>query len=93
MALLIGVRAILPAAHWQKPHAISPDAAGEIDGMLSAELHRKGSLAWDGEAGLWLLDRLAQAIDRGETGWAPRTEMQRLLELLRETVRQELNAQ
>ena len=84
MAFLVGVGAVFPASHWQKPHATSPDACG-IDGMLSAELHRKGSLAWDGDSGRSLLDRLAQSIDRGETGWAPRPELQRLLGLLRDT--------
>jgi hypothetical protein len=82
MAFLVGVGAILPAPHWQRPHAIAP-GAGEIDAMLSAELHRKGSLAWDGDSGRWLLDRLSQSIDRGETGWAPGPELQRLLVLLR----------
>ena len=84
MAALVGVGAVLPGAHWQKPHAISPQPACEIDGMLSSELHRKGSLAWDGDAGRSLLDRLAESFDRGETGWVARAEMRRLLELLRD---------
>jgi len=84
MALLVGMGAVFPAAHWQRPHVTSPEAGG-IDGMLSAELHRKGALAWDGDGGRWLLDRLAQSIDRAETGWAPRPELQRLLGLLGDT--------
>jgi hypothetical protein len=81
MALLIGVGAAVPAYHWQRPHAASPGAA-EINDMLSEELHRKGSLAWDGPSGGALLDRLTKAIDGGETGWVPRSELRRLLERL-----------
>lgn len=81
MALLIGVGAVVPAYHWQRPHAASPGAA-EIDDMLSAELHRKGSLAWDGPSGGALFDRLAKAIDDGDTGWVPRPELARLLDRL-----------
>ena len=82
MALLIGAGAVSPAAHWQMPHPVSP-GAGEIDEMLSAELHRTGSLAWDGAAGRAVLDRLAQTIESGETGWVPRPELQRLRKRLR----------
>lgn len=84
MMLLVGVGAVLPASHWQLPHAIAP-CAGEIDDMLSAELHRKASLSWDGDSGRWLLDRLTQSIDCGETGWAQRPELKRLLGLLRDS--------
>jgi hypothetical protein len=79
VALLIGVGAIVPAAHWQRPHLLSPEAAA-IDSMLSEELHRKGSLGWDGAAGQDLLRRLEKSIDRGETGWLPRPELHRLIE-------------
>jgi hypothetical protein len=81
MALLIGLGAVVPAYHWQRPHAVAPGAA-EIDSMLSEGLHRKGSLAWDGPCGGALLDRLAKAIDGGDTGWVPRSELRRLLDRL-----------
>ena len=55
-----------------------------IDAMLSEELHRKGSLSWDGEAGSALLEQIAKTIDRGETGWVAVGEMRKLLERLRE---------
>ena len=82
MALLIGVGAVFPASNWQKSHAASSGAC-EIDVMLSDELHRKGSLAWNGASGRALLGRLAETIDRGETGWVPRPELRRLLDRLR----------
>ena len=41
-----------------------------------------GSLAWDGPSGGALLDRLTKAIDGGDTGWVPRSELRRLLERL-----------
>ena len=81
MALLIALGAVVPANHWQRPHTIAPGAA-EIDDMLSEELHRKGSLAWDGPSGGALLDWLAKAIDGGDTGWVPRSELRRLLDRL-----------
>jgi hypothetical protein len=84
MALLIGVGAVLPPAHWQKPHEVAPAVARGIDAMLSEELHRKGSLSWDGEAGSALLEQIAKTIDRGETGWVAVGEMRKLLERLRE---------
>jgi hypothetical protein len=87
MALLIGVGAILPAPHWQMSQPASP-GIGEIDEALSAELHRAGSLAWDSAAGGAVLDRLAQAMDSGETGWVPRSELERLMKRLGESARQ-----
>jgi hypothetical protein len=81
MALLIGLGAVVPAYHWQRPHAVAPGAA-EIDAMLSEELHRKGSLGWDGPSGGALLDSLAKAIDGRDTGWVPRSELRRLLDRL-----------
>ena len=84
IALLIGVGAVLPASHWQKPHAMSPGAR-EVDAMLSEELHRKGALAWNGSAGLALLERLAKTIDRGEIGWISHPELRRLLDRLRDS--------
>jgi hypothetical protein len=84
MALLIGVGAVLPASHWQKPHAVAPGAC-EVDAMLSEELHRKGAFTWSGPAGVALLERLAKTIDRGETGWIPRPELRRLLDRLRDS--------
>jgi hypothetical protein len=84
MALLIGVGAVLPASHWQKPHAVSPGAR-QVDAMLSEELHSKGALAWNGSAGLALLERLAKTIDRGETGWISHPELRRLLDRLRDS--------
>ena len=83
LALLVGVGVVFPASQWQKPHDIAPDA-GEIDDRLSCELHRTGALAWDGDSGRWLLERLAQSIDRVETGWVPRAELERLLALIRD---------
>jgi hypothetical protein len=83
IALLIGVGAVLPASHWQKPHVVSPGAS-EVDALLSEELHRNGALAWNGCAGLALLERLAKTIDRGETGWLSLPELRRLLDRLRE---------
>ena len=82
MALLIGLGAIVPASHWQKPHTVA-EGAREIDDMLCEELHRKGSLAWNGAAGAALLERLSKATDRGETGWAAIAEMRHLLDQLR----------
>jgi hypothetical protein len=84
LALLVGVGGVFAPSHWQRPHDITPDS-GEIDARLSRELQRRGSLAWDGESGRWLLGRLAQSIDRGETGWVPRPELERLLGLLSDT--------
>lgn len=81
LALLIGAGAVFPASHWQKPHAAAP-GAHEVDAMLSEELHRKGSLAWNGPSGHALLERLAETIDRGETGWVPRPELRRSLDRL-----------
>jgi len=81
MALLIGLGAVVPAHHWQRPHAVGTGAT-EIDDVLSEELHRKGSLAWGGPSGGALLDRLAKAIDGGDTGWVPRSELRRLLDRL-----------
>ncbi|HXB68898.1 MAG TPA: hypothetical protein VNY05_11665 [Candidatus Acidoferrales bacterium] len=78
MALLIGVEAIVPAAHWQRWHNVSPEA-GAIDSMLSDELHRKGSLGWDGAAGQDLLKRLEKSMDRRETGWLSGPELHRLI--------------
>jgi hypothetical protein len=83
MALLIGVGAVAAAAHWQRPHAVSPDA-DEIDSLLSEELHRKGSLKWNGASGRALLDRVANSLDRGETGWVAPAELRRLCERLRD---------
>lgn len=83
MALLIGVGAIVPAEHWQRPHSTAPGAGEIIDGMLSAELHRQGFLAWDGPSGRILLDRLAKAIDSGRVSWAPVSEQRKLLNLLK----------
>jgi hypothetical protein len=84
MALLIAVGAVSPASHWQKPHAVSPGAR-EIEALLSEELHRKGALAWNGSAGLALLERIAETIDRGETGWISHLELRRLLDRLRDS--------
>ncbi len=84
IALLIGVGAVLPAGHWQKQHAVSPGAR-EVDALLSEELHRKGALAWNGSAGLALLERLAKTIDCGETGWISQPELRRLLDRLRDS--------
>jgi hypothetical protein len=85
MALLIGVGAVCPALHWQRPHPVAA-GVGEIDELLSTELHRTGSLAWDGTSGRAVLDRLAQTIDSGETGWVPRAELKRLLKRLGRSV-------
>jgi len=82
MALLIGVGAVVPAAHWQRTHVVSPDA-GEIDSLLSEELHRRGALEWNGASGRALLERVANTIDRGETGWVAPAELRRLCERLR----------
>jgi hypothetical protein len=82
MALLIGVGAVVAAEHWQRPHAVSVDA-GEIDSLLSEELHRKGSIEWNGAGGRALLERVLNRIDRGETGWASPAELGRLCEQLR----------
>ena len=82
MALLIAAGAILPASHWQMPHAVAPGAQ-EIDAMLSAELHRNGSLPWNGAAGEAMLERLTHGIDRGETGWAAGAGLPLLLDRLR----------
>lgn len=82
MALLIGVGAVTAAGHWQRPHAVSPDA-GEIDSLLSEELHRKGSLEWNGAGGRAVLERVAGSIDRGATGWVAPAELRRLCERLR----------
>jgi hypothetical protein len=71
----------LPASHWQKPHTVSPGAR-EVDAILSEELHRKGTLAWNGSAGLALMERLAETIDRGEVGWISQPELPRLLDRL-----------
>ena len=81
MALLIGVGALVPAKHWQRPHSAAP-GGGEIDGMLSAELHRQGFLAWDGPSGRILLDKFAKTIDSGRASWAPAAEQRKLLDLL-----------
>jgi hypothetical protein len=83
MALLIGVGAVVAAEHWQRPHAVSADA-GEIDSMLCEELHRKGSLEWNGESGRALLERIASSIDHGETGWVAPAELRRLCKRLRD---------
>jgi hypothetical protein len=82
MALLIGIGAIFAAEHWQRPHTVSPNA-GEIDSLLSEELHRKGSLEWNGAAGRTLLEQALNRIDRGETGWVSPAELRRLCERLR----------
>jgi len=83
IALLIGVGAVLPASHWQKPHTVSPGAR-EVDAILSEELHRKGTLAWNGSAGLALMERLAGTIARGEIGWISQPELRGLLDRLRD---------
>lgn len=82
MALLIGVRAVVAAQHWQRAHTVSADA-GEIDGLLSEELHRRGVLEWNGAAGNALLDRVDETVDRGETGWVLPGELRGLCERLR----------
>ncbi|SPF50454.1 hypothetical protein SBA4_4370007 [Candidatus Sulfopaludibacter sp. SbA4] len=82
MALLIGVGAVVPAAHWQRTHVVSSDA-GEIDSLLSEELHRRGALEWNGASGRAVLERVANTIDRGETGWVAPAELRRLCERLR----------
>jgi hypothetical protein len=82
MALLIGVGAVVAAPHWQRAHAVS-QGAGEIDSLLSEELHRKGSLEWNGTSGRAMLERVDNRIDRGETGWVAPAEMRRLCERLR----------
>jgi hypothetical protein len=83
MAMLVGVGAVVAPEHWQRAHAVSPDA-GEIDNLLSEELHRKGSLEWNGAGGRALLERVTGSIDRGETGWVAPAELRRLCERLRE---------
>lgn len=84
MALLIGVGAVAAAAHWQRAHVVSPDAAG-IDGLLSEELHRRGALEWNSDVGRPLLERVANTIDRGEAGWVAPAELRRLCERLRDS--------
>jgi hypothetical protein len=37
--------------------------------MLCDELHRKGSLEWSGLGVPEFLERVANRIDHGETGW------------------------
>ena len=54
-----------------------------MDSLLSDELGRKGSLEWSGEGGRVLLERVAESIDRGETGWVAPAELRRLCERLR----------
>jgi hypothetical protein len=81
MALLIGTGAVVAAEHWQRAHAVSADA-GEIDSLLSEELHQKGSLDWNGPSGRALLERVANNINRGETGWVAPAELRRLCERL-----------
>lgn len=83
MALLIGVGAVLPASHWQKPHTVS-EGAREIDAMLSEELHGRGAIAWNGPAGFALMERLAKTSDRGEMGWVSQPELRGLLARLRD---------
>ena len=85
---LIALGAVVPTAHWQEPHAAAA-GAGEIDDLLSEELHRKGSLEWNGPSGGVLLDKLAKAIDGGDIGWVSRPELERLRERLIEISRQE----
>jgi hypothetical protein len=82
MALLIGAGAVVAAEHWQRAHEVGP-YAGEMDSLLSEELHRKGSLEWNGEGGRELLGRVEKSIDRGETGWVAPAELRRLCERLR----------
>jgi hypothetical protein len=82
MAMLIGMGAVAAAGHWQRAHAVSPDA-GAIDSLLSEELHREGSLEWNGAGGRAVLERMAGSIDRGETGWVAPAELRRLCERLR----------
>jgi hypothetical protein len=82
MALLIGAGAVVAAEHWQRAHEVGP-YAGEMDSLLSDELGRKGSLEWSGEGGRVLLERVAESIDRGETGWVAPAELRRLCERLR----------
>lgn len=84
MALMIGVGAVSPAPHWQRPHAVSSSGASEVEAMLCEELHQQGSLAWNGASGQALFERLANTIDRGETGWVVLSELQLLLDRLRE---------
>ncbi|MBZ5618117.1 MAG: hypothetical protein LAQ69_05180 [Acidobacteriia bacterium] len=83
MALLIAVGAVVAAAHWQRTHVVSPDA-GEIDGLLSEELHRRGALEWNGASGRALLERMANTIDHGQTGWVAPAELRHLCERLRD---------
>jgi len=61
---------------------VSSDA-GEIDSLLSEELHRRGALEWNGASGRAVLERVANTIDRGETGWVAPAELRRLCERLR----------
>ena len=82
MALLIGTGAVAAAEHWQRTHVVAPDA-GEIDSLLSEELHRKGSLEWNGASGRALLERVDKSIECGETGWVAPAELRRLCERLR----------
>jgi hypothetical protein len=82
MALVIGLGAVVAAPHWQRAHAVSP-CADEIDGLVSEELHFRGVLEWNGEAGSELLDRVDATVERDETGWVLPGELRGLCERLR----------
>ena len=84
LALMVGLRALTPDGHWQRPHTVSEDV-NRVISLLQEELHLSGSLEWQGEAGKTLLNRLSKNNSDVDLGWVDSSALKALVTVLLKT--------
>ena len=74
LAILIELRLVESAGHWQERHAATR-ACGNFVARLVAELHETGRLEWDSDVGREVSTLVARSGQTPHHSWAPEPEL------------------
>ena len=74
LAILIELRLIEAAAHWQHRH-VTTNACGDFVDKLISELHETGLLEWDSEVGREVAALVVRSGQKPHHSWASEPEL------------------